>query len=74
LEEVINKLGNAECQCKIVRWHTSDKQIKTFYLKNELLDSLKLDEVKSLIDEKSILLGLPEDGLLMGADTVRTNN
>jgi hypothetical protein len=74
LEEVINKLENAECQCKIVKWHKTNNAIKTFYLKNELLDSLKLDEVKSLIDEKSILLGLPEDGLLMGADTVRTNN
>lgn len=74
LEEVINKLENAECQCKIVRWHTKNNQVQTFYLKNELLDSLKLDEIKSLIDEKSILLGVPQDGLLITADTSKQTN
>jgi hypothetical protein len=71
IEEVINEVENASCQCKIIRWHKTDKQVQTFYLKNELLDSLHLNEIKPLINENSILLGVPQDGLIIFKDTMR---
>lgn len=71
LEEVINELENASCQCKIVRWHQPNKTVKTFYLKNELLDSISNKELIPLINEKSILLSEPQVGLIIEKDTVK---
>ncbi len=71
IEEVINEVENASCQCKIIRWHKADKQVQVFYLKNELLDSLHLAEIKPLINETSILLGVPQDGLIISRDSLR---
>ncbi|MCU0321835.1 MAG: hypothetical protein MUE72_05420 [Chitinophagaceae bacterium] len=71
LEEVINELENASCQCKIVRWHQPNKAVKTFYLKNELLDSISNKELIPLINEKSILLSEPETGLIIEKDSVK---
>src|SRR5258705_5216914 len=65
IEEVINDVENASCQCKVIRWHQSNNQVEAFYLKNQLLDSLHIDELKSLIDEKSILPGTPQDKLVL---------
>ncbi len=69
LEEVINELENASCQCKIVRWHQTNNEVKTFYLKNEFLDSIPNKELIPLINEKSILLGEPQSGLIIEKDT-----
>ncbi len=71
IEEVINEVENASCQCKIIRWLQENNQVKTFYLKNQLLDSLAINEIKPLINENSILLSAPQDGLLMSKDTTR---
>ena len=71
MEEVINEIENASCQCKIIRWHQLDNNIKTFYLKNELLDSLPINELKPLINENSILLSIPQEGLIISKDSVK---
>ena len=71
LEEVINEIENASCKCKVIRWRQEGAKTKSFYLKNELLDSLDLNEIKPLINEKSILLNIPEDGLVLATDTIK---
>lgn len=71
IEEVMNDVENASCQCKVIRWHQENSQVKTFYLKNQFLDSLPLNELKPLIDENSILLGIPEQGLVISKDSAR---
>lgn len=65
IEEVINSVENASCQCKIVKWHQPNNQTKIFYLKNELLDSIQNKNLIPLINEKSILLSEPENGLII---------
>ena len=65
IEEIINEVENASCNCKVIRWNQLNNQKKTFYLKNELLDSLHTYDIKNLIDEKSILLSTAQDGLLL---------
>jgi hypothetical protein len=70
VEEVINEIENASCKCKIIRWHQTNNQVKSFYLKNELLDSLGLNEIKPLINENSILLGIPQDSLIISKDSL----
>jgi hypothetical protein len=69
IEEVINTIENASCRCKIVNWHQKNSQIKTFYLKNELLDSLPGEKLKPLINENSIILRVPQEGLIITTDT-----
>ena len=64
-EEVLNTLENASCKCKIVDWAQAGGETKKFYVRNELLDSLPSDELKKLIDEKSILLREPQQALLL---------
>ncbi len=71
IEEVINDIENASCQCKVIRWHQVNNEVKTFYLKNQLLDSLQLKEIKPLINENSILLGIPQDGLVISKDSIK---
>lgn len=71
VEEVLNEIENASCKCKVIRWHQGNNQVRSFYLKNELLDSLDLKDIKPLINESSILLGIPQDGLLISKDSTR---
>lgn len=71
IEEVINEVENASCQCKIIRWTQLNKEVKTFYLKNVLLDSLHSLAIQPLIDERSILLSLPEEGLIISKDSAK---
>lgn len=71
IEEVINEIENASCKCKVIRWHQSDNQVRSFYLKNELLDSLPENEIKALINEKSILLSLPQESLVLSSDSTK---
>ena len=63
--EVMNEIENASCNCKVIRWQQPNHTVKTFYLKNELLDSLRLSELKPLIDENSILQNIPKDSLVL---------
>ena len=71
IEEVINEIENASCNCKVIRWHQVNNQVKSFYLKNEFLDSLKVNDIKPLINENSIILSIPQDGLIITKDTTR---
>jgi hypothetical protein len=65
LEEVMNTLENASCRCKIVNWNKGDTRIKTFYLHNVSLDSMHNDALKKLLDENSILLREPQEGVIL---------
>jgi hypothetical protein len=56
VEEVINSVENASCQCKIIRWKKNNRETQTFFLKNISLDSLKNESMRALINENSILL------------------
>lgn len=71
IEEVINEIENASCNCKVIRWRQINNQVKSFYLKNELLDSLQANDIKSLINENSILLSIPQEGLVISKDSAR---
>jgi hypothetical protein len=64
-EEVLNTLENASCKCKIVDWGQDNGAKKKFYVRDELLDSMPDQELKTLIDEKSILLREPQQALLL---------
>lgn len=59
IKEVINTVDNHACNCKILRW-TKGKEQKTFYLRNEMLDSISDSSLKHLVDENSILLRNPD--------------
>ncbi|MCX6208547.1 MAG: hypothetical protein NTZ59_03325 [Bacteroidetes bacterium] len=71
IEEIINEVENASCNCKVIRWHQANNQNKSFYLKNEILDSLQNTGLKNLINEKSILLNIPQDGLIINGDSTK---
>lgn len=60
LEEVYNSLENAQCKCKIVRWHQPNRPTQSWFLKNSPIDSLHNAYLSSLINESSILLKDPE--------------
>lgn len=65
LEEVINSIENASCQCKIIQWKKPDGKIEKFYLRNISLDALKDSSLLKLINEKSILSKNPYDTLVI---------
>jgi len=64
LEEVYNSLENAQCKCKIVRWHQPNQPSQSWFLKNSPIDSLHNAYLSSLINESSILLKDPQLSLL----------
>ncbi|AEW03348.1 hypothetical protein A4D02_04840 [Niastella koreensis] len=68
VEEVINTLENASCRCKIINWYKGPAKVKSFYLRNELLDSVPNERLKKLLDENSILLREPQQGLVIERD------
>lgn len=59
IKEVINTVDNHACNCKILLW-SNGKEKKSFYLRNELLDSISDNSLKNLVDENSILLRVPD--------------
>lgn len=65
VEEVLNTIENASCHCKIIRWAKDENHSADFYLKNELLDTISEGGLKSLLNEKSILLRTPVEGLVL---------
>jgi hypothetical protein len=65
LEEVINSLENASCQCKILRWRKPNDSVSTYYLKNISLDALKDSSLLQLINEHSILTKNPSEKLVI---------
>jgi hypothetical protein len=69
IEEIINSTENVSCRCKIIKWHQERDNEKTFYLKNELLDTLSDQTLKSLLDEKSILPRVPQEVTIFSTDT-----
>jgi hypothetical protein len=64
IEEIINTIENASCRCKIVKWYQNN-DVKTFYLKNVLLDSLPDEKLKALINETSIIVRVPQEDLIL---------
>eukprot|EP01133_Synstelium_polycarpum_P002709 gene2709-3128_t len=64
VEEIINTLDNSSCKCKIIRWEHQG-QHQDFYLKNIFIDSLKDLRLKTLLDENSILLREPGNGIIL---------
>lgn len=71
IEEVINTVENASCHCKIVRWQQPNGELNNFYLKNQLLDNIPETSLRELLNEKSILLRIPQPGLILGDSTLR---
>jgi hypothetical protein len=67
IEEVINTIANSSCRCKIVRWEHGNES-KSFYLRNENIDSLNDRSLKPLLDEHSILLRQPSSGLILTSE------
>ncbi|MCX6219103.1 hypothetical protein [Spirosoma sp.] len=65
LEEITNTPENANCHCKIMKWVRPNNQTKTFQLKYRLLDTLANEPLKALINEKSILLREPREGVIL---------
>lgn len=65
IEEIINTPQNAACSCKIIKWHPEGKEVRLFYLKNELLDTVRDNRLKQTLDEKSILMSQPADTALL---------
>ncbi|MBO9200525.1 MULTISPECIES: hypothetical protein [Niastella] len=65
VEEVINTLENASCRCKIINWYKGTTKVKSFYLRNGLLDSVPSETLKKLLDENSILLREPKEGIIL---------
>ncbi len=65
LEEVINSVENASCQCKIIHWQKPNNTVDTFYLKNISIDALKDSSLLLLIDENSILPKNPAEKLVI---------
>lgn len=59
IKEVINTIDNHACNCKILQW-LHDGENRSFYLRNEQLDTIKDEALKKLIDESSILLRYPD--------------
>ena len=74
LEEIINTVENASCKCKIIKWHKENGSFETFELKNQLLDNLSEKELAKLIDENSILLRVPSDGLILKSPPLSKTN
>ena len=68
--EILNDVENASCNCKVIKWQQSNNTFKKIYLKNLILDSLNVDYLKNLIDEKSILENIPSDKLILKQDTL----
>lgn len=63
-EEIINTIENSSCHCKIVKWK-NEKETKTYYLKNTLIESLEDKSLTPLLDENSIILSNPNDLILL---------
>jgi hypothetical protein len=74
VEEVINTIENASCRCKLINWRKDGVKTKTFYLRNELLDSIPNEQLKRLLNENSILLREPQEGLIMENNTAQPDS
>lgn len=65
LEEITNTPENANCHCKIMKWVQPNNQPRIYQLKYRLLDTLANEFLKPLINEKSILLREPKEGIIL---------
>ncbi|WP_316824139.1 hypothetical protein [Pedobacter miscanthi] len=64
-KEILNTIENSSCKCKIIRLDEGSKH-RNYYLKNILLDSLPDKNLRTLLDENSILLRNPDSTVLIG--------
>lgn len=65
IEEIMNTVENASCRCKIINWHMDNNQVKVFQLKNQPLESLPEQGLRDLLNEKSILLRVPGERVVI---------
>jgi hypothetical protein len=65
VKEVINQPENALCRCKIIKLTRPDGSVSSFQLKNESLEKLPYEKIRKLLDEHSILLREPENGVIL---------
>lgn len=65
LQEIENTPRNASCRCKVVRWIRDDSTYKDFELKYQKLEQSPLQFLQPLLDENSILLKKPKEGVLL---------
>lgn len=67
IQEVMNEVENAGCQCKIIKWIKPDNSMQVFQLKNIQLETIDSKKVQQLINEKSILLNEPDSSIILAA-------
>lgn len=65
LNEIENTPQNAACRCKIIRWSNSNGEYKDFELEYQKLEKSKHKFLTPLLDEESILLKQPKEGVLL---------
>ncbi|MCP9762649.1 hypothetical protein [Lacihabitans soyangensis] len=65
VREIFNEPENALCRCKIIKLTQPDGSEQSFQLKNESLESLPYEQIKTLLDENSLLLREPEKGVIL---------
>lgn len=65
VSEVINTKENASCQCKIIHWLNKSGEKQTWFLKNSILDSLAEKKLIPLLNQNSILLKNPDEGIIL---------
>jgi len=72
INEVINTRDNVGCHCKIVQWNNQNNT-RSYYLKNELLDSISIPGLQPLIDHNSIILRTPQQNLILDSVSASKN-
>lgn len=70
VDAVFNSVDNATCRCKIINWEQDNKLVKTFYLKNEFVDTIRNGTLTKLLDEKSFIPAIPLPDSFIKKDTL----
>lgn len=65
--EIVNTKENASCQCKIINWTNEAGVKQDWFLKNSFLDSIPEKKLIPLLNQNSILLKNPEEGVLLSS-------
>lgn len=70
VDAVFNSVDNATCRCKIINWEQDNELVKTFYLKNEFVDTIRNGTLTKLLDEKSFIPAVPLPDSFIKKDTL----
>jgi hypothetical protein len=65
IQEIKNTPQNAFCNCKVVRWYKNETDFKDFELRYQTLENMSERFLQPLLDENSILLKVPKNGVLL---------